>query len=522
MSQLTKEFLLQEYIANKNRALKYYKNGNLNSAINALTFSSKIAEAYPILREFCDDETESILLAIASKILNNSHIRPFDTDQNNEVNSKKRVIFYNGQIIDSGALSEQYLYFFLEKGYSVLFIVPDMSNTVNGSKLLEFLYKEPNVEVFIPHEKSNVSKITAISHKIDQFNASHAFLHFLPADTIGFCSFVLKKHLKRNYIVHNDHTFWLGKACSDYFIEFRKFGYQLSQIRRQIDPSKLLLIPLYPIFQNVSFQGFPFEREGKVVGFSAANLYKYYKDPELKLFHVIKELLIKHPDFIFCLAGYGNAEILNSFIKEYKLEDRFYYLAKRNDFYSLVGNVDILFESYPFKGGLTVLYAVLQNIAITGISNMRSASQTTSEYFDCEVKYQEPTNFSQLEEDASQLIESTVMRKQRADLFKDVPNTKQEFQRRMTKVMNNDTAEFMRKYNSELLYDDDYALNEYLSLPKVSIDFNMRKFKILHHELSLFEKIQIARNLFKDEDFYFKNRLKWMNALLGFYRRVFR
>lgn len=514
MKQLTKEFLLQEYKALKNNALEYCEKGRLNSALNMLSFSSKIAEAYPILNEFIDDETESILTDIATKI--------FRIRQNQSISatpSNKRIVFYNGQIIDSGALTEQYLHFFLEKGYSVLFIVPDIANTVNGSRILEFLSKEPKVEVFIPQEKDNVSKIKAISQKIDEFKPTHAFLHFLPADTVGFCSFVLKKHLKRYYIVHNDHTFWLGKACTDYFIEFRKFGYQLSHIRRGIDPQKLLLIPFYPIFQNVTFQGFPFEREGKVVGFSAANLYKYYKDPELKLFHVIKELLIKYPDFVFCLAGYGNAGILDRFIKEYKLENRFYYLGKRNDFYKLVGNVDILFESYPFKGGLTVLYAVLQNIAITGISNMKSASQTTSEYFDFDMKYMEPADFSQLAEDASALITSAEKRKVRADLFKSVPNTKQEFQRRMTKVMNDDTAEFLRKYNSELLYDDEYALGEYLSLPKVELDFNIRKYKMLKDELSLAEKLHIANNLVKNSDFYFKNRMSWANTLLRFYRR---
>lgn len=535
MNQLTKEFLLQEYKALKKNALEYYEKGRFNSAINLLTFSSKIAEAYPILKEFIDDETESILTDIATKILVNSKCQsstatrktdpssvtsPANFANNN--NGDKRIVFYNGQIIDSGALTEQYLYFFLDKGYSVLFIVPDINNTVNGSRILEFIAKEPKVELFIPHEKNSVSMIRAISHKIDEFKPTHAFLHFLPADTVGFCSFVHKKHLKRYYIVHNDHTFWLGKACSDYFIEFRKFGYQLSHIRRGIDQKKLLLVPFYPIFQNIPFQGFPFDREGKVVGFSAANLYKYYKDPELKLFHVIKDLLLKYPDFVFCLAGYGNAEILNSFIKEYKLENRFYYLGKRSDFYNLVGNVDILFESYPFKGGLTVLYAVLQNIAITGMANMKSASQTTSEYFDFEVKYNEPDNFNRLEEDASQLITSAEKRKERADLFKIAPNTKQEFQRRLTKVMNDDTEDFLRKYDSLLFYDDDYALSEYLSLPKLGLDFNIRKYIMLKNELSLTEKIHIANNLFKNDDFYFKNRVRWVNVLLRIYRILFK
>lgn len=531
--ELTKGFLISEYNLFKKRAIDSYNRGKISNSLNYLSFCSRIATGYPILKEFIDDEIEDLLGKIAVKIFKDSNTRHGTKavdEQRVELSrpikqsigtpENQRVVFYNGQIIDSGALTEQYLNFFLENKYSVLFIIPDNNNTTHGQKTLDFINKHEKVKVFIPDSQDPVSKIKEISGAIDAFKPTHAFLHFLPADTIGFCSFILKTELKKYYIVHNDHSFWLGKACSDYFIEFRKFGHQISTIRRGINSHKLLIVPFYPIAQDIPFQGFPFERKGKIIGFSAANLYKYYQDPNLTYFSAIRDLLVRHPNFIFCLAGYGSDRILMNFIKENKLEERFFYLGKRNDFYKLVGNVDILFESYPFKGGLTFLYAVLQNIAVTGIANMKNASQTTSEFFDCEINYREPSNFEELKEDAHQLIISKEKRNERIELFQDIPNTKEEFQRRLSKIMIDNFDDLRRTYYTELSYDDEYSLNEYLGLPMASIDYNIRKLMMLKKELSLREKVHILFKLINNEDFYFLNKLSRLNVFLKLYRRL--
>ena len=517
MKKLNKCFLVSEYEIYKEKAKKCYKTGKLRNALHYITFCSRIAEAYPIRRDFIDDELEELLGKIAFELKKNSD----NGGVSKPVHDRKRVVFYNGQIIDSGALTEQYLHYLLENDYSILFIIPDISKTVNGQNILKFISNHKQIKVFIPESQDIISKIYDIGREIDMYNPTHAFLHFVPTDTVGYCVFATRENLKRYYIVHNDHTFWLGKGCSDYFLEFRKFGHQISNRRRKIDVEKLLLVPFYPIFQKVPFQGLPFDRQGKVVGFSAANLYKYYKDPNLRYFNVIKDLLNEHEHFIFCLAGYGNAEKLMDFIHKNELNDRFFYLGKRDDFYELVGNVDILFESYPFKGGLTVLYAVLQNIPVTGIKNMRTATQTTSEFFDLEVSYQEPANFDEFKEDASRLIESEKSRSERAATFSNVPNTKEEFTRRLNLLMNGDVESLRRSYTSELQYDDEFALIEYLNLPKTEIDYAMRKLDMLKEELTWLDKLHLVKGLFKNENFFFMRRFRWMNFFLKYYRRIY-
>jgi glycosyltransferase involved in cell wall biosynthesis len=517
MKKLTKCFLVSEYDIYKERAKKNYKLGRLRHALNYITFCSKIAEGYPIRNDFIDDELEYLLERVAYDLKKGENGKSADLITRID---EKRVVFYNGQIIDSGALTEQYLHYLLEKGYSILFIVPDVSKTVEGRKILDFISNQEKIKVFIPESAGIIEKIAEINHEIDLFKPNHAFLHFVPADTVGYCVFVTRKDLKRYYIVHNDHTFWLGKGCSDYFLEFRRFGHQVSKRRRGIAGDKLLMVPFYPIFQKTPFKGLPFEREGKVVGFSAANLYKYYKDPRLQYFNAIKDLLNRYPDFIFCLAGYGNADKLMDFINENNLQDRFHYLGRRDDFYELVSNVDILFESYPFKGGLTILYAVLQGIPVTGIKNMRSSTQTTSEFFDMEVNYEEPSNFEELITDAGRLIESETARNNRAAIFNGVPNTKEEFTRRLDLVMQGDTNSLKRVYNDQLIYDDDYALMEYLVIPKTEIDYAMRKLDMLKNELSFTEKLLLYKGLAENKDFHFRKRFRWLNFMLKQYRRL--
>jgi len=483
--KLSKIFLEEEYNYYKKKAFYFFIKNQFEECLLCIKFCGRIAWGYPILFNFCDNELEELLCKVKDE-LNLSH-------EYNQKQKQKKVIFYNSQIIDSGALTEQYLHYFIENNYQVLVIVPDKKNTEKGQNILHTIRNHENIELFIPDVSKDINKIEVIDSVVRQYGATNSFLHFVPNDVVGFTVFSDLTFLKKYYIVHNDHTFWFGKSCSDFFLEFRNFGCRLAVQRRLIDYKKIYSLPYYPIIQKTEFQGFPFDPRQKIIGFSGANLYKYYLDPELKFFFAIKELLLRNNDFVFCLAGFGDSTIVEKFIKDNELQDRFFYLGQRNDFYSLVGHIDILFESYPFKGGLTVLYAVENQKAITGIANNKTASGSIEDFFGL-IDYEQAQNFSDFINEADLLIKDKEFRSENARMFAISKYKKSLFDNSLSAILSGE-FESIECPQSNLLLDDNHYLNEYISLPNSYYLFYCLKLAYLKTCLPFFEKVTIIIRL---------------------------
>jgi hypothetical protein len=482
---LNKEFLEKEYNTCKKKAFEAFDSDQYNKSLAFIKFCGLIAWRYPILYNYCDDDLEELMLNIKRNLNLNTSI--------NNKGNKKKIIFYNSQIIDSGALTEQYLNFFIENELQVLFIVPDVKNISSGNNILQTIQNNSNIHLHIVKAKDDINKIKEIDIIIKEYTAQFAFLHFVPNDIVGYTAFSDQTFLKRYYIVHNDHTFWFGKGCSDFFIEFRKLGFWLSVQRRKINIKQLLHIPFYPILQRIDFQGFPFNPKGKIVGLSGANMYKFYLDPQLEYFNAIKELIRKNENFIFCLAGRGNTSKIHKFIRENKLEERFYILGHRNDFYELVKHIDILFESYPMKGGLTVLYAVENKKAISGIGKDQMISSPIEDLFDLE-EYAQPNNFEDFIIESDQLIKDEKYRDNNVSMFEKSRYRKPFFDAELQRIIKGDNEQ-VKPLIKELNFDEDGYLNEYIISPDEYYIFFKFKFINLNKYLSNREKISLFINL---------------------------
>jgi hypothetical protein len=504
---INKDFLINEYAFYKKKSFEYYKKGLLIKSLKCIEYCGTLAWDLPIVEQFCDVELEALI----GDIKNANHSTPDLTDT--KVN---RIVFYNSQIVDSGALHEQYLNYFIQKKYEVLFIVPDLKNTRLGEGILKTIDKNPLITLFVAGSKNPLKKIQAIENEIIRYCPQKAFIHLTPYDIVGFACFYSLNSIKRYYIVHNDHTFWFGKTCSDYFIEFRKFGYLLSIERRGIDCSKIYHLPFYPIKQNIPFKGFPVDIHGKVIGLSGANLYKYFLDPELKYFLAIKELILRNDNFIFFLTGWGDNEIVEKFIIENTLSDRFIFLGKRNDFYELMGNIDILFESYPLKGGLTVVYAVENHKAITGIGDNRNASGCLEDFFDL-TTYSQPQNFEDFITEADHLIKSETARKSNAAKFKNSKYNKSDFESGLSLILEGVKPCEDPIYKESLKLDNEYYCNEFLKVPTMEFEFYYRKLFVLKTIIPLKQRISLFVHLFKLKPSTMKKRIlrHMILALLG-------
>lgn len=491
------DLLINDYNYYKRKAFKSYKEGSLKESLKCISYCGSVAWFAPINTQYCDIELETLIQKISKRK---------KTDNASLGKKENRIVFYNSQLIDSGALTEQYLNYFIQNKFEVLFIVPDIKSTLLGSGILKRIEQISLITLFVPTFKDKLEKIHAIENEINRFGAQRAFLHFTPADVVGFASFCNLSEITRYFIVHNDHTFWFGQNCSDYFIEFRKFGYRLAIERRGIEPSKIYHLPFYPIKQTIPFNGFPVDVEGKIIGFSGANLYKYYFDPELRYFKAIKQLLHQNPDFIFFLAGYGDSAIVEEFIEANNLQNRFIFLGKRNDFYELVRKIDILFESYPFKGGLTVLYGVDNHKAITGIGEDRNASGSLEDFFDL-TTYQQPQNFEDFINEADMLIKSKSAREANAAKFKNIKYTRTDFEIGLTSILKGEYPNEHPIYKESLKLSDEYYLNEYLKLPGSEFEFYYRKFFELKSLIPFKNRISIIFKLYSLKPNVVKRRI---------------
>lgn len=468
--ELSEKFIKKKYFQAKKKAYKYFLNGEYELSLNWIRFAGEIAMKYPILENFKDEELEEILINIGKKVLVNDY---------KVENKTKAIIFYSSALIDNGLVTLQYLNSFIKAGFHVILIFPDTKALSMGLTTYKYLLNHNGVSVFIPKSTHYILKIKDIHNEISKYTFEKIFVQSYPNDVIPICILPLIQNVEKYNIVINDHTFNLGVRIYDYYIEFRHFGISLSYFKRNISIQNILHIPYYPINSKVKFQGFPFDSKDKIIGISGANLNKYYFDPELKFFEIIKELLYENANFIFCLCGWGESNKIIQFIKKNKLENRFFYLGKRNDFYELVGHSNILFESYPLKGGLTFLYGIEQKIPVIGISTKYNASQGLEDWIEVQ-NYKQPTNLRDFKSECTKLIKDIEYRKEFVLKYENNKYNMNVFESSINNLLK-DEIELLKPYRIESInYNYDVYLNEYFKLiHSTKYNFYKRKLQIL-------------------------------------------
>ncbi|MCK4663291.1 MAG: hypothetical protein KAT68_10525 [Bacteroidales bacterium] len=505
--QLTESFLLKEYQNIKKQAKKATQDNRFNKALNLYKYAGKIAWEYPIIPQFIDEDIEHDLKSITEK---SCPAYKFTPDISHD-----RIVYYCSWLGDNGALVEQYLDYFASSEFNVLIIVPDKKETRMGPTIIQKIKSTKNVQLFIPKSKNILNKINEIRVKIQLVKPYFAFQHFWPNDVIGFSIFCDLTMTKRFFINHGDHIYWFGKNCADYFIEYRKFGIALSVYRRGININNILHIPFYPINNQSAFSGFHFDPKEKIIGIGGANLYKYYLDKNLTYFKIIADLLTKNKNFIFLLCGAGNPDKIIDMIKKADVENRFFYLGKRKDYYSLIGKCNILFESYPFRGGLTMLFAIEQKIPVIGITSDYNSSGSIQDFLGIS-NYKEPINFKEFYYKANLLIQSKKERNNLVEILSNNNYNKKAFTTSVDSLIKEDYHSLRYKNDDLSLHlIDEKCLQDHLHLPDANLASLFRKkLFILKKHLSITERLKIVLLIVKNNQVKnFRNMIRLL--LLG-------
>lgn len=324
-----------------------------NEIKEALTFIDTCARiAYNFNFTFTDERLELLVQEIGKKTLSKPSFVPVEN----------RYVFYDF-FGNTKVLTQQYIRALISWEVEFLYVLQDGENVEKSKSILDEISEYKGAKIVILEGKDIISKMKQLYIEVVEFKPTKVLLHTAPWDVMGVTVFTVFKQIDRYLINLTDHAFWLGKSCSDFVLEFRTYGYNLSYQARKIPKNNLLLQPYYPIQNEVPFEGFPLDTTGKVVGFSGASFYKIY-GRNGKFLQMIKRVLEENHNFVFLMAGWGIDSIILKFIKDNNFENRFFLLKERKDIDQVFKNIDIFINTYPIIGGLMTQLAVANKRAI--------------------------------------------------------------------------------------------------------------------------------------------------------------
>jgi len=357
INNLNKNIILSDYAYLKRKAKVQYTLGKYNKSLAYIKAAANIA--YHLNFQYTDDELEILLTSISSKLL----------IAENTKHNEEKYVFYDSFGFDNRGLTEQYLNALISWNAKFLYILESETNVKYSSNILKKLKEYSNCEVIIISSKlTDAEKIEYAFKIINQFKPTKSFLHLAPWSIVGVCLFNAFPSLLKYRINLTDHAFWLGKSCTDYVIEFRNYGCNISLKYRGIAPEKILLQTFYPIQNHSVFKGFPTETSDKVILFTGGAFYKMYGEKG-KFFDLVKRILNENQNAILFIAGSGNMKPMNTFIEKNNFKSRVFLLGNRNDINEVFKNIDIYLATYPLSGGLMAQYAAVNHKSIIAFTS---------------------------------------------------------------------------------------------------------------------------------------------------------
>lgn len=345
--QVTKERVFSDFNKLKILCKKNLEKKEYEEAIESLKIAAKLMYNFNLV--YTDDELEKMILNISKNI--------FQNISNKEIERKSNtVVFYDYFSLDNRGLTEQYIEALINLNYEIIYIT-QQNNLNKMENILKLLKKSPNVEYYTINSKlKELEKAKKIREIILEKKPRYIFNHTAPWDIAGMIALV--EIPAEKYLINlTDHAFWLGKSCTDYYIEFRSYGKNISKYYRKIPNDREFILPYYPVTnEEIEFSGFPFEMTNKKLIFSGGSLYKIYGSS--KFFELVKYILKIDKDTIFLYLGNGNDRILKKFISDNNFEKRFYFFNERKDINEILKRCYFYLGTYPLCGGLMTQLAV--------------------------------------------------------------------------------------------------------------------------------------------------------------------
>lgn len=362
--------IIQMYDKYKKYAKISLKKQDYNNTFNSIIYAAKVAYNFNWI--YTDDDFENMFKEISCN---------FKKYKNSDKINDNCVIFYDCFAMVNCGLTVQYLDALTNLNYDILYIITKSKNEVDSRFINEILLNSKILIKYMPRKNKNIMQdIKDLVEVIDNYQPCKAFLHMYPWDVIGCTAWCVFSNVERYQINLTDHAYWLGLCCSDYILEFRQYGYNVSKKMRKVPVEKLKIIPFYPTYQCTEFSGLPDDKPTHVKLFSGGSIYKIYGD-DLKFFYIIKDILIRNSNAIFYYAGLDDNNIMKKFIDNNNLNDRWLIIGYRKDIYEIMKNIDIYICTYPINGGLMSQLAALALKPLVSYNNCNLYNFSNIEQF---------------------------------------------------------------------------------------------------------------------------------------------
>ncbi|MCI8377736.1 MAG: hypothetical protein HFH72_04355 [Lachnospiraceae bacterium] len=330
----------------KRTAFAYLQAKNYEGALSIVSVAANFM--YNVNLVYVDKELEQIIYESACQYIS--------FDQSGMQLNEEVVAFYDEFGLDNRGLALIYLEAFLSKGYHVMYITRAGKEIPRIQKLLG---GDGRSSVYYIERASYKEETGFVLQIIKDSGAKAFFVYDLPSGITGsLAAHALKGSGVASFKINlTDHAFWLGAEATDFFIEFRDYGANISSQYRNISRKKLLKLPYYPqVNEEMEFQGFPFKiNENTKVVFSGGALYKTYSVDGL-YYYMVEEILKRYDEVIFWYAGKGNTTEFDNLIEKYP--DRIFRTDERKDLFQILRHCYFYLSTYPITGGLMGQYAV--------------------------------------------------------------------------------------------------------------------------------------------------------------------
>lgn len=432
---------LVEIIENTERCLRELKciarkalqQGKIEKTLAAVNAAANLLYQYN--QKYTDKELEDFLLQVGE-------IEPFlqELPQKIKMTHKKRVIFYDRFGLDIRGWALCYVKAFTRLNYDVYYVTtlqakghePEIDAAIkNGNGKVK--------KVYVDFQQGYLSACRRLTDIFTEFAPKSAFFYTTPDDVVGTTVFNrLKGKVTRYQVDLTDHAYWLGVNAADYCVASRSIGAGIEVYQRGFKKEQILVLDgCAVVHDDIPFDGFDFDTDGKRVVFSGGALYKTLGDKENTYYRMVEHILKKHSDIIFYYLGNGDqTELIR--LKE-KFPAQVYFDHERRDFFEIMKRCAFYLNTYPMFGGLMMRYAAMaQKLPIT----LKHEHDADGILFNQDTLGIEYDNATDLLDDVDRLLDNPDYLRQREAKMKGATILEDDFRRNLESLIDSQFTEY--------------------------------------------------------------------------------
>ena len=240
-------------------------------------------------------------------------------------------------------------------------------------------------------------------------------------------------------------------------------------------------------------------------------MYKILIDPNKRFIKLLTKLIEDNSNLIILIAGWGAEDEFKKYINIESDLDRIKFIGHRKDFNEVIKNVDIIFDSFPYGGGLTRMYSIINNIPLVGFAIKENYErQSIESFFDFSQKVT-PTNENDYLKLVNKILTDNEFRENYLLQFNNSIPTKEVFNKKINLIIENDINNKIKSEDS-FIFDWNNYLDDFIGLEINKKSYFYNKVMILSKSLNIFKRFKLFYEYLNSKDS--KSYIKVMKTII--------